>query len=180
MKTGGKRKLGSQDGSISLGNPHLYLFTLEVTPLEVGRTYDELPLHCTLMHRFYSELSVDELSNNVKSLFDKTPPITLAVYEHTRLGPKQVPVSLIELTEALDSLNMQLFDQLNKLEVEYTAPQWVGKGHVFHITDRENEALEIGRDRTSEVIYLIEVVDRKRVIRERFDLDGRVQPSNNV
>lgn len=151
---------------------HLYLFTLEVEPLIVGATYDELPLHCTLMHRFYSELSDSE-----KQLFDKTPPLVLTAYEHGKLGPKQVPVSLIRLTEELDDLNMRLFNQLNKLEVEYTAPQWVGKGHVFHVTDRDNEVLEVGKSHATYTAYLIKVVDHKRVIRKRFELGGEiVQP----
>ena len=46
---------------------HLYLFTLEVVPLEVGKTYDELPLHCTLMFRFWSELPAEELAAKVGS-----------------------------------------------------------------------------------------------------------------
>lgn len=177
MRTGGERRPGSQGGSTRLSNSlvshtgkHLYLFTLEVEPLKVGAIYDELPLHCTLMHRFYSRLSAEELSDSIKPLFDKSPPITLTVYEHTKLGPKQVPVCLISLTKELDNLNMQLFNQLNQLEVEYTAPQWVGKGHVFHVTDRKNEKLDVGGNRICKAAYLIEVVDHKRIVRKRFEL----------
>lgn len=154
---------------------HLYLFTLEVDSLKVGTTYDELPLHCTLMHRFYSELSVEELSDHVKPLFDKTSPLVLTAYEHSILGPKQVPVSLIRPTKELEDLNIRLFDHLNELEVKYTAPQWVGKGHVFHVTDRENEVMEAGESHTAKMAYLIEVIDHKRVIRKRFELGGRVR-----
>lgn len=161
----------------SHANKHLYLSTLEVEPLRVGTIYDELPLHCTLMHRFHPELSADELADSVKTLFDKTPALVLTAYEHTKLGPKQIPVSLIRLTKELDNLNMQLFDQLNELEVEYTAPQWVGKGHVFHVTDRDNEVLEAGKSHATDTVYLIEVIDHKRVIRKRYELGGRVRGS---
>ena len=154
---------------------HLYLFTLEVGPLKVGTTYDELPLHCTLMHRFHSVLSIEELSDHVKPIFDKTSPLVLTAYEHSILGPKQVSVSLIRLTKELDDLNMRLFDCLSELKVEYTASQWVGKGHVFHVTDRENEVLEVGESRTVKVAYLIEVIGHKRAVRKRFELGGRVR-----
>lgn len=35
--------------------PHLYLFTLEVAPLEIGMTYNPLPSHLTLVSRFFSD-----------------------------------------------------------------------------------------------------------------------------
>lgn len=125
------------------------------------------------MHRFYSELSADELADSVSSLFDKTPQVPLAAYKHTKLGPKQVPVSLIKLTEELDNLNIQLYNQLNKLGVEYTAPQWVGKEHVFHVTDRVSDRLEINDDYVSKAVYLIEVIDHKRIIRQRYELGSQ-------
>jgi hypothetical protein len=180
MKTGARPKIGGQDGSIGLSKPYLYLFTLEVEPLRVGGVFDELPLHCTLMHRFYSELSADELGDNVRSLFDKTPQVLLTAYKHTKLGPKQVPVSLIKLTEELDKLNMQVYNQLNKLEVEYTTPQWVGKGHVFHVTDRIPDRLEINEGYVSKAAYLIEVVDHKRIIRQQYELGGQTDVDSEL
>jgi hypothetical protein len=155
---------------------HCYLFALEVAPLHVGDAYDELPLHCTLMHRFWSGLPVDELTDKVRSLFDKTPPIVLAAQKHTLLGPKQVAVSLIKPTEPLAALNMRLYELLNGLGVEYTAPQWVGKGHVFHVTDREQATLGVGQQHLSQAAYLIEVKvpghDHQRFVRARFELAG--------
>jgi len=157
-----------------MSRKHCYLFVLEVVPLQVGAVYDELPLHCTLMHRFWSELSAVELAGKVKPLFDVTPPVVLATYKRTLLGPKQLAVSLLELTGELDSLNMQLYALLNELGVEYTASQWVGKGHVFHVTDRESKRLEIGSKQTCAAVYLIEVkvpgYDHQRFVRVKFDL----------
>jgi 8-oxo-dGTP diphosphatase len=152
---------------------HLYLFTLEVAPLKVGNVYDELPLHCTLMHRFWSELSVEELATKVGSLFAETTSLPLIVRERTMLGPKQVSVSLLKPSDELEILNMQLFELLNGLQVEYTAPQWVGKGHVFHVTDHEDERLELGSTHTSKAAYLIEVVDNQRIVRKKFELKRR-------
>ena len=153
---------------------HCYLFTLEVEPLEVGKFYDKLPLHCTLMPRFWSSLSPKELADNVRKLFDETSPGTLAAYERTLLGPKQVAASLIKLTRELDTLNMQLYQLLNKLGVEYMNPQWVGKGHVFHVTEQEHARLEVGGVHISKAIYLIEVEvpgrKHKRIAQEKFEL----------
>ncbi|HEX9153479.1 MAG TPA: hypothetical protein VF809_01535, partial [Candidatus Saccharimonadales bacterium] len=77
-----------------MNSKHCYLFALEVQPLEVGAVYDELPLHCTLMHRFLSELSTEVLVGRVQSFFNGVAPVKLMPYEHLLLGPKQLPVEV--------------------------------------------------------------------------------------
>src|SRR3982750_1638619 len=105
---------------------HLYLFTLEVTPMVVGRTYNPLPSHLTLMSRFWSDLSPEELGEIIKPLFLRTQPIELTFGETATLGPKQVAVHLVENTKELRSLHSQLYDGLNAKGVTYTVPQFVG------------------------------------------------------
>jgi 8-oxo-dGTP diphosphatase len=160
-------------------NRHLYLFTLEVTPMRVGAVYAELPLHCTLMHRFWSDLSVEDMSSAVKPLFDTTAPITLTAHKRVKLGPKQLAVSLIEHTDKIRSLNMQLYVLLNKAGVEYTAPQFVGEKHIFHVTDRETEQVEVGNSYLCKAAYLVEVGmtehERKRIIRAKFTLTAHTK-----
>jgi len=58
-----------------------YLFTLEVEPLEVGKVYNELPLHCTLMPRFWTELAPYALASAVRSLFDQISPVVLTAHK---------------------------------------------------------------------------------------------------
>jgi hypothetical protein len=83
---------------------HCYLFALEVQPLEVGDIHQTLPLHCTLMHRFWSELSTDVLADKVSSYFATISPVKLISYERLLLGPKQVPVAELELTDQIKRL----------------------------------------------------------------------------
>lgn len=155
-------------------NKHCYLFALEVKPMNVGDIYEELPLHCTLMHRFWSELEPEALAEQVDDFFREIHPVILKPHEHLLLGPKQVPVSELELTSELKELHMQLYKFLNGLSVEYTAPEWVGKGYRAHVTERENARLEIGSEHISKAVYLIEVKvpghDHKRLVRHKFDL----------
>lgn len=68
---------------------HLYLFTLEITALEIGKAYDELPSHLTLMSRFLSELPAEELASRVRPLFAQTAPAHLVFGETMKLGPKK-------------------------------------------------------------------------------------------
>lgn len=155
-------------------NNHCYLFALEVTPLHVGDIYDELPLHCTLMHRFWSDLEPEILAAKVSDFFKETRHVTLKPHERLLLGPKQVPVSELELTDELKRLHMGLYEILNDLGVEYTAPEWVGDGYRAHVTERENARLEVGSEQNSNAVYLIEVNvpghDHKRLVRHKFVL----------
>lgn len=149
---------------------HLYLFALEVTPLEVGRAYDVLPLHCTFMFRFWSTLSPDQLAAKVYLLFEAADAIVLKPYEHTYLGPRQVGAYLVEKTPQIQDLHMQLHQVLEHLGVEYTEPQWVGLGYKPHITDRANEAITPNQPMSCRTAYLIEVIEGQRVVRRRFML----------
>jgi hypothetical protein len=142
--------------------------------MNVGDMYEELPLHCTLMHRFWSELEPEALADKVSDFFKQIQPLALKPHERLLLGPKQVPVCELELTDELKSLHMDLYELLNGLGIEYTAPGWVGEGYRPHVTERENARLEVGSEQNSNAVYLIEVKvpghDRKRLVRHKFEL----------
>jgi hypothetical protein len=154
-----------------------YLFALEVQPLEVGDIHQALPLHCTLMHRFWSELSPEALADKVASYFAIISPVKLIPYEHLLLGPKQVPVAELELTDQIKSLHMGLYELLNDLNVAYTAPEWVGEGYRSHVTEKENARLEVGSTHVSNAAYLIEVEvpehPHARLIRHKFEFTAQ-------
>jgi hypothetical protein len=139
---------------------HCYLFAFEVTPLHVGAVYDELPLHCTLMHRFWSKLSPEDLANRVRSFFEHVHPVTLTAEKQLLLGPKQTPVTELELTDELRKLHMELYEFLNSLPVEYTAPEYVGGGYRAHVSERPHDRLEVRVPRD----------ERKRFVRAKFNL----------
>ncbi len=154
----------------------LYLFTLEVTTMVVGKTYNPLPSHLTLMSRFWSDLSPDELAEVVRPLFQQARPIELIFGEAAMLGPKQVAVHLIENTEELKSLHLRLHDLLNTTGVTYTAPQFVGNGYKPHVSRREGDQFNAGHKQMANAAYLIEVEikgeDHLRHIRVKFDLSS--------
>lgn len=157
-------------------NQHLYLFTLEVTPMTVGRIYNPLPSHLTLMSRFWSSLSPEELIGIVNPLFQETRSIELNFGKATVLGPKQVAVHLVESTRELKDLHSQLHDLLNTTGVTYTEPQFVGDGHKPHVSKRDGDRLNAGHKQMSNAAYLIEIEingkDHLRLIRAKFDLSG--------
>ena len=101
---------------------HLYLFTLEVTPMTVGDIHNPLPSHLTLVSRFWSNLSSEKLAEAVKPIFQGTHPIGLTFGEIALLGPQKVEAHLIEPTEELKDLHIRLANLLKTLSVTFTAP----------------------------------------------------------
>lgn len=151
---------------------HLYLFTLEVAPLKVGQSYDDLPSHLTLMSRFWSELSPKELATIVRPLFHKTMPLNLVFGQTVELGPKKLMVHIVRQPKE-SILHDQLLKLLDTVSVDYQYPQFIGRNHKPHVTKREGMHFAAGDEYKSSAVYLIEVIDSKRVIRSRFQLSSR-------
>lgn len=154
--------------------PRLYLFTLEVKPLSVGETYNPLPAHLTLMSRFWSNLSPEELSEFVAPIFRQTKIILLKFSESALLGPQKTKVDLIAPTKELENLHNQLKAKLDSANVEFTNPQWVGGGWKPHVSKRAENNFKVGGTLQSSSVYLIEVKiennDHVRFIKNKFNL----------
>jgi hypothetical protein len=150
---------------------HLYLFTLEITPLEVGRVYEELPSHLTLLSRFVSDLSHDELTAMVQPSFAKTASIHLVFGETTTLGPKKVTAHMVDSSDE-KQLHNRLRALLDGAKVEYQYPEFIGANHKPHVTAREGAQFTPGSKFVASAVYLIEVIDKKRVARAKFTLSA--------
>lgn len=150
---------------------HLYLFTLEIVPLEVGRIYDDLPSHLTLMSRFLSGSSPEELAAKVRLLFTKTAPIHLVFGETTVLGPKKVTAHMVDSPDER-RLHNDLHKLLNNIRVEYQYPEFIDDNHKPHVTAKEGVQLPSDSEYVAPAVYLIEVVDKKRIVRAKFNLNA--------
>lgn len=153
---------------------HCYLFALEVVPLEVDHIYETLPFHCTLVHRFWCNLTPEELVSKVKPIFEKYGPITFRLGKKVELGPKKTVVFELADTEQLKALHMDLYNLLNELRAEYTEPDWVGPGYTPHVSDREDAPHKQNDTHTTSAAYIIEVkipsLEHKRVVRQKIAL----------
>lgn len=157
-------------------NKYLYLFTLEVSPLDVGRAYESLPSHLTMMSRFLSVLPPNEIADIVRPLFAITSPVQLTFGGLVRLGPKKLTVHLVENTDALKSLHSRLYDLLGTINVTYAYPQYVGDGYRPHVTRRDGDQFVAGHKQKASSAYLIEVEtkgeEHVRYVRAKFDLNS--------
>jgi hypothetical protein len=147
----------------------LYLFTLEIAPLKVGASYDDLPSHLTLMSRFLSDLMPEELSILVRPLFAEAKPVDLLFGSTTKLGPKKVTVHMVSSPDE-QLLHERIQTLLDESDVTFQYPQFVGANHKAHVTHREGVDFPQKTHVLSSAAYLIEVVDGQRIIRSRFNL----------
>lgn len=148
---------------------HLYLFTLEITPLDVGRVYEELPSHLTLMSRFFSDMQEEELAARVRPLFEQTTPIRLVLGETIQLGPKKVTAHLVRSPDER-RLHDTLRQLLDTIQVEYQYPEFIGDSHKPHVTVRAGVQFTPDSVYIAPAVYLIEVLGSKRVVRAKFTL----------
>ncbi|MBC7708080.1 2'-5' RNA ligase family protein [Polaromonas sp.] len=151
-----------------------YLLALEVAPMTVGQAYEQLPMHCTIMHRFHSSLSTEALIASVAPIFARTAPVALVPQEHKAFGPKKQLVTILEPTPPLMELHQQLYAKLNSLGVQYTESDWVGDGYTPHVTDKQGKRLPADTPVLASAAYLISVehplVGRQRFIEARLEL----------
>lgn len=162
----------------TMPNKHLYLLVLEITPLGVGTAYDVLPSHCTLVHRFWSVLSSDLLTNELRSIFKDATAIALKFGNKEVFGPAEKPVTVNRIldTPELKALHMNLYEKLVQLGVDYTAPEWVGDGYKAHVTERSGVTFKEKYVHASKAAYLIEVgipgKAQARFIKTKFVLNN--------
>jgi len=151
----------------------LYLFILEIVPLEVGRTYADLPSHLTLMSRFTSDMSPDELFHIVRPLFEEAKPVNLFFGKTVELGPKKVIAHMVDSPDE-QLLHERLRTLLDKTGVTFQYPQFIGANHKAHVTQREGVDFPPKTQLLASAAYLVEVIDGQRIIRSRFSLRGLV------
>lgn len=141
---------------------HAYLIVLEVTPMKAGEKYSMLPLHCTLVHWFWMGLDPADFTEKLEMVAKNFTPLDLAATAEatytgkTKQGVIPVTVDTVELTPDLKKLHFQICDELGKLGVQYTAPQYVKEGYAPHVTHQSGEKLQVGATHTSTALYLVE------------------------
>ena len=134
-----------------------YLLALEVAPMAVGQSYQQLPMHCTIMHRFHSALGAKALVTELGPIITRTAIVELLPQNHQAFGPKKQLVTIVDPTPALLALHAELYQKLNQLGVQYTESDWVGEGYIGHVTDKQGGRLPVAKPTLSKAIYLISV-----------------------
>ncbi len=126
-----------------------YLVALEITSVEIGKTYNGLPLHCTLVNWFQTN-KIEYLITDIQKLLESQPPVLLKVGNEdqftgmTSSGPIPVRVNKVQKTRAIKKLHDEIVAMLKAYDVDFVAPQYLNEGYVPHITHQEDGRAQQG------------------------------------
>lgn len=141
-----------------------YLIALEITPVEIGKTYDGLPLHCTLVHWFRTS-KIKYIIADVQKLLESQPLAQLVVEDQdqftgmTSTGPIPVKVNKVRKTPAIKKLHDAVVDILNDYDTEFLMPQYLHERYEPHITHQEDDSVKQGDNLRVRALFFAEADD---------------------
>lgn len=151
---------------------HTFLFLFEIDTLIAGATYRHLPLHCTLLPWFDTEMSPGELLERLGKVFKGAPPLELVSDKPELFGKSaNIPVHVLKKETALMALHEALVGELRSLGVRIH-PIWSGKNYNPHVTTHGAKSFPPGSRKVVSQVSLIKAVDghstRKKVLHKRI------------
>ena len=139
-----------------------YLYALEVHDMNVGKRYDMLPVHCTLVHWFELESAREqEMQQRVQLIASEIGTIALTAQSQetfsgmTKNGPIPVTVDTVVYTPELRALHGGVCDILDDLGATYSNPPYVRETYVPHVTHQTTGSLQTDSTHESTSLYLI-------------------------
>lgn len=149
-----------------------FLLALEVNPMQVSKTYNQLDLHCTVVHWFRTKATSHDVLAVVMPIINKAPAIELVSDKTALFGPskglKDIPVNLVKPTSAFRTLHSSLLQAIEQLGVRHTEPAYTGKGFNSHVTKQGNLSFSEGSRHVATITYLIEALDQKNITQKRI------------
>lgn len=138
-----------------------YLLALEIAPIVIDKTYESLPLHCTLMHWFRID-AIDDFIQQVNVLVGAKTAPELHIGEPddftgiTKTGVISVKVNKVRKTDELNDLHETIATIAESLGVEYVMPQYIHAGYVPHVTHQGADQLSYGDEVQATSLYVAE------------------------
>lgn len=141
-----------------------YLFVLPLEPIEIGRVYEHLPIHCTLMHWFWVAATPEELIKKIKTVFEGYGPLELVSAAPALFGPNyDVPVHTLVSNPSLKKLHDKLLAVLDEMGVRHIERKWIGNRFSPHVTTKNGRSFPPeSRARINEV-YIFEALDAQKL-----------------
>jgi 2'-5' RNA ligase len=148
-----------------------YLLALEIDPVEPGRIYIGLPLHCTVLHWFLADAPPEAVLERVRPVFAATQPILLTAGAPDRFGPSRgpriIPVNRLEPSAQLTDLHRRLYHAVEPMGVQHTEP-YVLDNFNFHVTKQGTRRFRRGTIHLATTAYLVEALDPIRIARKQI------------
>lgn len=141
-----------------------YLLALEIYPIELDKTYDGLPPHCTLVHWFWLTSPKDTIESIRQVLKHQKAPLLYVNEEEyftgmAKSGPVPVLVNKVKRTPAITHLHEEIVKILDSAGAKYSMPQYIHSGYVPHVTHQKEGSLTRGDAVRAASLYLVRADD---------------------
>lgn len=138
-----------------------YIFSLDIDPIERGRAYEKLPLHCTIMPRFQTSMDPDGVIRKTAEAFRFSAPITLVSGAPALFGTNNdVPAHTLVDTKQLIWLHKQILWTFRVSDVtQPESGQWVGAYFTPHVSDYGDKKFAPGTEHIVKTVTLFERIE---------------------
>lgn len=136
-----------------------FLIALAVDPVEEGRGYGSLPLHCTVVQWFKTE-DVRRVISDLRMICEVICPLTLKVssFDGT-FGPGgNTPVHVVHPSTVLTGLHDACMKLVEHADGTLHNPEWCGKNYRPHITITDGRCVAVGHQVVARQLYLVEKI----------------------
>lgn len=138
-----------------------YLVALEIHLAEAGKTYQGLPLHCTLVHWFWLP-SRQPVLEALEILAKHQDEIIVHIEDEaqftgmTKTGPIPVSVNKVKKTPPIADLHEQIVTLLDEAGANYSMPQYIHSGYAPHVTHQKDGRLNENDSVRVKALYIAE------------------------
>lgn len=149
-----------------------FLFLLEIDPLIAGATYKKLPLHCTLIPWFDTEMPPGELLGRLAKVFRNTPSFELISGESVLFGKdSNIPVHVLQKNPNLSTLHETLVRELISLGIQIDST-WTGPSYQPHVTSLGGKSFPTGSKKCVAQVSVMKALNehstRKKILYKRI------------
>ena len=126
-----------------------YGFATILENYPVGYEYrgDNIPVHLTHVDSFQTDLNLQELTLKLQIALAGQKPFTVKALRDEFYGPdKDIPVTVLELTPALQALHLKIMDMLQSEGAFLKNPQFHWEGFMPHVSVYGNRRIKVGED----------------------------------
>ena len=140
-----------------------------ITPLEVGRTFRQWPLHATIVPWLEVRVPQEKFERLLKQQLQKLAPFKSIVRGQTRFGFRTVNLLL---KSQWKSLHAHVLTVVRRSTRNKTPFRFVGKLYTPHVTHQGNAHLNEGDVFWCDALYIVEQKGTHKAVIAKFKLEA--------
>jgi hypothetical protein len=135
------------------------------------------PLHVTILDTFKTAWGLSALSKELGDVVREITPLNTLPTEKALLGEtKHISVKLLKLAGPMSALHDKLMTLVDKGDLVFNSPEFVGDGFLPHATDQGDDKVDVGQEYQLNSISLVDMFPDEDYLQRRvvdtYDFKG--------